>query len=68
MSDHDMHHDLATELVTVADHLDMVRLPEAAAGARDAAVALMNRELSVNRAIKLLCRYENLLGDVAECV
>ena len=62
MSNHDLRHDLAAELVTVAEELENYGDEATAHGARQAAVALMNRELSANRAMKLLCRYENLIG------
>ena len=60
-SDHDLRHDIAAELVTVAELLEAQGDDATGMGARDAALALMNRELSANRAMKLLCRYENLL-------
>jgi hypothetical protein len=58
----DMRGDLVSDLMLVAEQLEMQGDAQTAHGARDAAFALSNRELSGNRAMKLLCRYENLLG------
>ena len=56
-----MRSELYSDLMLCADWLDKQGDEHTAFGAREAAAALSNHELSANRAIKLLCRYENLL-------
>ena len=58
----DMRGDLYSDLMLVADQLERQGDAQTAHGAREAAGALSDHALSPNRAIKLLCRYENLLG------
>ena len=58
----DMRGDLCSDLMLVADQLEAQGDAQTAHGAREAAAALFNHELSANRAMKLLCRYENLIG------
>ena len=57
-----MRSDLYSDLMLCADQLAAQGDEHTAFGAREAAGALSNHELSVNRAMRLLCRYENLLG------
>ena len=57
-----MRGDLYSDLMLVADQLEAQGDAHTAFGAREAATALFNHELSANRAMRLLCRYENLLG------
>ena len=62
MTDHDQRHDCATELMTVSELLDNEGLPETAAGARDAALAVMVGDITIRKGWNLLGRFENLLG------
>lgn len=62
-SDHDIRHAIATELTTVAELLEAEDKIVQAIEAREAARALyIDKTLSANRAIKALCRLENLIG------
>lgn len=62
MTDHDLRYDTAIELQNVADELESADMIVQAIEAREAARALyIEGTLSPNRAIKLLCRLEDLL-------
>ena len=68
MSDYDERHDCASELQALSEILDQARLPECAAGARDAAVAVMVGDITTDKGWDLVLRYENLMADHDECV
>jgi hypothetical protein len=58
----DMRGDLYADLMLVADQLEMQGDEHTANRARYAAGALSDHLISPNRAIKLLCKYEDMIG------
>ncbi|AKF14260.1 hypothetical protein SEA_LUCHADOR_96 [Mycobacterium phage Luchador] len=60
-TEHDARHDISNELWTVSELLDAEGNASAARDARDAAVNVAHGVISVNRGIKAICKYENLL-------
>lgn len=63
MSDFDTRLDIANELVTVADQLEAEdKVVQATEVLEYARAFHFERKGSVNAAIKVLCRYENMIG------